>query len=405
MKHLLTVNGGSSSLKCALYKAEGQELRCSYRLKVSNILRQATFSVRNSEGLQLIDKDPLPFDDIVETRRHEAALQQVLGWIDRNLPDIQLDGIGHRIVHGGDQYSGPVTIDTPLIRKLEQYIPLAPLHQPYNLRLVQACHKLLPEVSQIACFDTMFHRQQPAIERNYALPRELTESGIHRYGFHGLSYEYIQRQLQQLNCGQFKTIILHLGSGASMCAVNKGRSIASSMGFTAVDGLPMGSRCGSIDPGLILYLLKEEKMDLDAIEQLIYKKSGWLGISGISSDMQELHKANHPHAEEAIDQFCYRAALEAGRLAAALEGVEQIVFTGGVGENDADVRLRIAERCHWLGVRIHPERNNQGKGLINDIDSSVMVRVIPTDEEAMIARHILEVFERQPDVSDLTLCA
>ncbi|WP_051559831.1 acetate/propionate family kinase [Marinobacterium jannaschii] len=402
MNNLLTVNGGSSSLKCALYQASGDTLKCSYQLKVSTILGAATFSVRNSAGLQVIDKEPLQFERIAETKRHEAALQQVLGWLDKNLPEVSLDGIGHRVVHGGDQYSGPVEIDEALIRQLEQYVPLAPLHQPYNLRLVQACHAMLPDVRQIACFDTMFHRQQPAIERNYALPRELTESGIHRYGFHGLSYEYIQRQLDSLNCGQFKTIIFHLGSGASMCAVDKGRSIASSMGFTAVDGLPMGSRCGSIDPGLILYLLREEKMDLDTVEQLIYKKSGWLGISGISSDMQELHKANHPKAEEAIDQFCYRAALEAGRLAAALQGVEQLVFTGGVGENDADVRQRIAERCRWLGVTINPERNRQGKGLINDIDSTVMVRVIPTDEEAMIARHILEVFTEQENGSDIT---
>ena len=237
----------------------------------------------------------------------------------------------------------------------------------------------------------MFHSNQPAIERKYAIPREYSDQGIQRYGFHGLSYEFILRQLQLAGQDQLNTVVCHLGAGASMCAVKGGQSIASSMGFTAVDGLPMGSRCGTIDPGVLLYLQRHFHMDADALENLIYKQSGWLGVSGISSDMLALHQANKEEAEEAIDMFCYRAALEIGRLSAALEGLDQVIFTGGVGENDADVRSRILSRCSWLGVEIDQTLNDQGNGKISAETSNVTVQVIPTNEEAMIALHVLEL--------------
>ena len=237
----------------------------------------------------------------------------------------------------------------------------------------------------------MFHAGQSKLEQNYALPKKYTDEGIHRYGFHGLSYEYIQRQLSQLNDNPLNTIVCHLGAGASMCAIKDGQSIASSMGFTAVDGLPMGSRCGSIDPGVLLYLQRHHHMSADELETLIYKQSGWLGVSGISSDMLELHNENSPEAEHAIDMFCYRAALEIGRLSAALEGLEQIVFTGGVGENDADVRERILNRCTWLGATFSPQANQNGEPLICESGSKIKIRVIPTNEEAMLAIHALEI--------------
>ena len=214
---------------------------------------------------------------------------------------------------------------------------------------------------------------------------------MHRYGFHGLSYEYIQRQLSLAGAGSLKTVACHLGAGASMCAIRDGRSIASSMGFTAVEGLPMGSRTGNLDPGVLLYLMREENMDVDALEHLLYKESGWLGISGISSDMKTLHQADDPRAEEAIDLFCYRVALEMGRLTAALEGVEQVVFSGGVGENDADVRARVLQRCGWLGIEIDAEANQRNAGIISTANSAVTVRVMPTNEEAMIATHVIEL--------------
>ena len=390
MHTILTVNGGSSSLKCALHTQQQETLTCLYIFKLSNILHNAQFKVVDQHGNKLADASP-DMGHIAAEERHQACLQLVLNWIEEALPDSNLQAIGHRVVHGGERFSAPILIDDALLTSLAAFIPLAPLHQPYNLKLIQACRNLAPTLPQVACFDTMFHSQQPAIERKYANPREYSDQGIQRYGFHGLSYEFILRQLKQSNQAQLNTVVCHLGAGASMCAVKGGKSIASSMGFTAVDGLPMGSRCGTIDPGVLLYLQRHFHMDADALENLIYKQSGWLGVSGISSDMLTLHQAEKAEAEEAIDMFCYRAALEIGRLSAALEGLEQIVFTGGVGENDSDVRSRILDRCRWLGVEINPTSNDQGNGTISTETSKVTVQVIPTNEEAMIALHVLEL--------------
>jgi len=391
MDTILTVNGGSSSLKCGLYALQAGELQCLFHLKVENLLGDTTlFKVRDEQN-QVLDSHVLDCQEVALDERHQRALQEVLQWVDAHLPESHLIATGHRVVHGGDLFSAPVLLDDDKLNQLQKFIPLAPLHQPYNLKLVEACRSLAPDLPIVACFDTMFHAQQPRLERLYALPRDLVDKGVHRYGFHGLSYEYLQRQLSQAGAGNLKTVACHLGAGASMCAIAEGQSIASSMGFTAVEGLPMGSRTGNLDPGVLLYLMREENMDVDALEKLIYKESGWLGISTISSDMKTLHQADDPKAEEAIDMFCYRVALEMGRLTAALEGVEQVVFSGGVGENDADVRARVLKRCGWLGIKLDEEANQRNSGIISAADSAVTVRVMPTNEELMIATHVDEL--------------
>jgi acetate kinase len=392
MQTILTVNGGSSSLKCALFELKNESLTLIYNFKLGNILNTASFKVINADG-EILEQSAPDYSSVSKEERHQACLQSILAWLSAKLPDSQLSAIGHRVVHGGKTFGAPRLIDDALMEQLAELIPLAPLHQPFNLRLIQACRTLEPTLPQVACFDTMFHAGQSALEQNYALPRQYTEEGVHRYGFHGLSYEFIQRQLDDIEATPLNTVVCHLGAGASMCAIKKGSSIASSMGFTAVDGLPMGSRCGNIDPGVLLYLQRHHHLNTDELEALIYKQSGWLGVSGISSDMLELHNADKPEAEEAIEMFCYRAALEIGRLSAALEGLEQIVFTGGVGENDTDVRKRILNRCKWLGVKFSDQANNEGQSLINEDNSLIKIRVIPTNEEAMIATHVLEIIQ------------
>lgn len=390
MKTLLTVNGGSSSLKCGLYQVTSEGLQNLCVIKLGNLLGDGVrFSAVSPSGTSLASKT-LDMNAVGREQRHQAALNEVLSWLNATYQGHQLIATGHRIVHGGNEFSAPVTITEEISSQLLQFIPLAPLHQPYNLKLIEAIRNLLPELPAVGCFDTMFHTSQSRLERLYAIPRRLSDEGVMKYGFHGLSYEFIVHQLRQSDASQLKTVVCHLGAGASMCGISNEKSVASSMGFTAVEGLPMGSRCGNIDPGVLLYLMREYAMDIDAIEALLYKESGWYGVSGgISSEMLELHKAKHPHAEEAIDLFCLRIAEEAGRLAAAMGGIEQIVFTGGVGENDADVRSRVVERCAWLGAELDAEANSKNAMMINSDTSSIALRVIPTDEEMMIAMHTL----------------
>lgn len=394
MKSILTVNGGSSSLKCGLYSiGADNQLTAGCILKLGNLLGHPV-QVQIQQGDHERQTLTLDLSESGAEQRHQAALGWVLTWIEQNLPEHQLIATGHRIVHGGDRFSAPTHINDDVMSQLLQFIPLAPLHQPYNLKLIDACRELAPDLPVVGCFDTMFHSQQPELERLYAIPRQMTEAGIHKYGFHGLSYEYIQRQLVKAGSGDLNTIVCHLGAGASMCAIRDGHSIASSMGFTAVEGLPMGSRSGNIDPGVLLYLMREYGMDADALETFLYKECGWQGVSGgISSEMLALHAAQHPHAEEAIDLFCYRVALETGRLAAALGGVQQVVFTGGVGENDADVRARIIARYDWLGAKLDETANHQHQPIISTPDSALLLRVMPTDEERMIAQQTHEQLE------------
>jgi acetate kinase len=390
MQCILAVNGGSSSLKCGLYEPVADTAQLRYRFKLGNALGTPSLEITDGQGHELAQLHP-DFSQIASSQRHLSALALVLDWIDAELSEIEILAVGHRVVHGGEQFSAPRRVDDALIDSLHQLSPLAPLHQPYNIELIQACRSRLPGTPQLACFDTMFHAGQSELERHYAIPERFTADGIQRYGFHGLSYQYIQRQLTRQGRGMGHSLICHFGSGASMCAVRDGHSVASSMGFTALDGLPMGSRCGSIDPGVLLYLMRHYAMDLDTLEQVLNKQSGWLGVSGVSSDMLELHASNKPAAQMAIEMFCYRAALETGRLSAAMQGLDRIVFTGGVGENDADIRARILQRLAWLSVAFDPRANERGAMLISTPDSRVEVLVIPTHEGAMIAQHCHEM--------------
>lgn len=393
MNSILIVNAGSSSLKCSVFDEFDGDIRQHFRVKVANLSGPARLEIydhsEKPDGI-LVDKMVLSAEelDVAHSQAHHQALSVVLNWLDRNTK-FRITQVGHRVVHGGDFYSEPVVITDEVMAKLETLIPLAPLHQPYNLKLIDVCKDVLPGLPQVACFDTAFHASIPDVARNFAIPRALTREGVRRYGFHGLSYQYIHTKLSELDkdIAESRAIVAHLGAGASMCAIDNGNSIASTMGFTALDGLPMGSRCGQIDPGVLLYLMREHQMDVDAIENLLYKNSGWQGVSGLSSDMLTLHKEATEQAQEAIDMFVYRISRETGSLAASMGGMDTFVFTGGVGENDAKVRALVAHQNEWLGMKLDPERNEANEYLISADDSRVKVFAIPTNEELMIARH------------------
>jgi acetate kinase len=292
-------------------------------------------------------------------------------------------------VHGGMEFSEPVKLDAGVVAKLERFVPLAPLHQPHNLAPIRLVAERLPQILQVACFDTAFHRAQPEIAQAFALPASITDRGVRRYGFHGLSYEYIASAFPRLDAAAAagRVIVAHLGNGASLCAMKAGKSVASTMGFTAVDGLPMGTRCGSIDPGVMLYLLDELKMDARAIEKLIYQQSGLLGVSGVSSDMRSLLESREPRAKLAVDLFVYRIGREIGSLAAALGGLDALVFTAGIGERSAVIRERVCREAAWLGVQLDEAANGKGGPRISPSSSRVSAWVVPTNEELMIARH------------------
>lgn len=296
---------------------------------------------------------------------------------------------GHRVVHGGLKYTAPVQATEAVLDDLAELEPLAPLHQPHNLASIRAIFKIAPQIPQIVCFDTAFHRTQSDLAQAFALPRRFKEAGVRRYGFHGLSYEFLLSRLGELapELGSARIVFAHLGNGASLCAVHEGRSVAASMGFTAVDGLMMGTRCGAIDPGVILYIMQHDGLDHAAIEDLLYRRSGLLGVSGISSDMRMLRASTDPAAKEAIALFVYRIVRELGSMVAALGGLDAIVFSGGIGENDASIRIEVIEGSRWTGAKLDHARNKGGEGLISSANSSVAVWVIPTDEERLIARH------------------
>lgn len=401
IKSVLVVNAGSSSLKGLLFALKEQELTEKFKIVATQLQEpQACLKITQIGG----DEKKLPLDiritaDEIQASKnspHEFVLLKVLDWLQENAPDYQIVTIGHRIVHGASKYSEPTVIDDKILEELKAYIPLAPLHQPYNLKLVEICKNYLPNIVQVACFDTAFHTSTPDIAAEYALPKELTQEGIRRYSFHGSSYEFIRASLKRLapEIAGKKVIIAHLGAGSSMAAMDKGKAVASTMGFTAVDGLPMGSRTGSIDPGVLLYLMQEKGMDAKQLETLIYKQSGWLGVSGgISTDMLTLKNSASSDAKKAIDMFIYRIGREAGSLASALQGLDAFVFTGGVGENDAELRFAVGQFLNWLGLDICPDKNKSDDILISRDSSRVKVFRIPTNEEKMIAEHSLEVYK------------
>lgn len=381
---ILTINAGSSSIKFAVYAVDGELARKPYLSgQIDGIGADAKLIAKDAGGARIAE-DALPAGI-----KHAEALDALLNWlVAHRADDRKLVAVGHRVVHGGERYSAPVALDAEAIRELEQFIVLAPLHQPHNLNGIKVLAARLPEVPQIACFDTAFHRTQPAIAQLFAIPRALTAEGVRRYGFHGLSYEYIARVLpQHTQKAEGRIIVAHLGNGASMCALHGRKSQTSSMGFTAIDGLMMGTRTGALDPGVILYLLQAKQMDAKALEKLLYKESGLLGVSGISHDMRTLLASERPEAAEAIDLFCYRIVREIGALAACIGGIDALVFTGGIGEKAAAVRERVCAKLQWLGIELDAAANDANAIHIGAAGSTTEVLVIPTDEEWMIAEH------------------
>lgn len=378
---ILVLNSGSSSIKFAVFSS-GTLLKRTVLGMVSGIGSAPVFSARGIGG-------PLPGALPAGTLNHESALAWLFDWMEQGGHAHRLLGAGHRVVHGGENHHVPIVIDDVKLAGLDALAPLAPLHQPHNLAAIRALRKLRPELPQIACFDTAFHRSQPAIAQSFALPRTVTDHGLRRYGFHGLSYEYIADAMPALlgARAEERVIVAHLGNGASLCAMHRRRSIATTMGFSTLDGLVMGTRCGSIDPGVLFYLMHERKMSSAAVEDLLYRQSGLLGVSGISNDMRTLLESEDPRAAEAVAQFVHRAAMETGALAAALEGLDALVFTGGIGEHAAPVRARICEKLRWLGLDLDPAANAANAPCISAPGSRITAWVIPTDEEAVIAAH------------------
>jgi acetate kinase len=324
-----------------------------------------------------------------KSRSHEVLLGDLLNWLRKQPAGQRLIAVGHRVVHGGTKFHHPVVVDDRIYTALEALIPLAPLHQPHNLTPIKAIHHLFPALPQVACFDTAFHRTNPRIAQMFALPRRYDEAGVKRYGFHGLSYEYIASVLDRYlgDAPAAKVIVAHLGNGASLCALENGVSIASSMGFTALEGVPMGTRTGSIDPGVLLYLLQQQQLSSADVERILYKESGLLGVSGISSDMRVLENSDSPDAAEAIDLFVYRIGREIGSLAAALGGLDALVFTAGIGEHSSLVRSKVCAQAAWLGITVDQAANESHGPRISTAASQTSAWVIPTNEEAQIANH------------------
>lgn len=382
--HILTINAGSSSLKFALFAAG--DLACVAIGQLDGLGTDPHLVVKDGSGNRIVS-DPLEGDDLV--RDHHGAIATVLATLARKFPLAKVAAVGHRVVHGGLAYSAPVIVDAEVDARLAELVPLAPLHQPHNLSGIEAARAAFPGVPQVACFDTAFHRAHPFVNDAFALPRSLYEEGLRRYGFHGLSYEYVTDRLGEIAPFHAKgrVIVCHLGSGASMCAIRNGSSIASTMGFSALDGLPMGTRPGQIDPGVLLYLMDQKGMDAKAISHLLYHASGLKGLSGISNDMRELEASDHPHARQAIDYFVFRVRREIGAMAAVLGGLDAIVFCGGIGENSAMVRECVLEAMEWIGIELDLDRNRASEDVISSERSRVRAFIIRTNEELMIARH------------------
>ncbi len=381
----LVLNSGSSSVKFAVFRtAATADWPLAARGSIEGIGTAPRMSARDGGGSAL----PTPaLPDGV--RDASAALEHVFAWLRSSFAGVRLAGVGHRVVHGGPRHARPVIVTPEVLRELRELVPFAPLHQPYNLAGIEAVARHRPEVPQVACFDTSFHRTLPAVARLLPLPAEVCRGGVERYGFHGLSYEYIASVLPQVapHIARGRVIVAHLGSGASLCALRAGRSVENTFGFTALDGLCMGTRPGAVDPGVILYLFQALRLSVPDVETTLYKKSGLLGISGISNDMQALLASSEPAAALAVDYFVYRVAKEMGALTAVLGGLDALVFTAGIGENSAVIRRRVCEACAWLGIELDEEANTANALCISRTTSRVSAWRIPTNEELMIARH------------------
>jgi len=381
---LVVLNAGSSSIKFSLYAIDGATLALEAHGQIEELTEKPQFVARDAAGI-VVGQHAWAASAL----DHAGATAYLWHFIESDLARYRVAAVGHRVVHGGVRFERPVRIDDHVLGELEALIPLAPLHQPHNLAPIRAIAQQAPTLPQVACFDTSFHRTQKPLAQTFALPFEFHERGVRRYGFHGLSYEFIAGELPSIDptAARGRVIVAHLGNGASMCAMEAGMSIATTMGFTALDGLMMGTRTGALDPGVVSYLEDELKMDARAIEDLLYRKSGLLGVSGVSSDMRTLLASDVPRAKFAVDLFCYRVVRELGSLAGALHGLDALVFTGGIGENAASVRAQILRAVQWLGFEVDDEANAASKYRITDPASRIPAYVIATDEELMIARH------------------
>jgi len=391
---IVVVNAGSSSIKFVVFADREGALDPVVRGQIEALFTAPRFVARDARGRVQEEKS---WGEGVKLG-HDGAIAYLAAHLRQGRAEgLELAAVGHRVVHGGTQYSAPVRVDAGVLGALEKLVPLAPLHQPHNLAPIRTLLAARPELPQVACFDTAFHRTQPPLAQAFALPAEITEAGVRRYGFHGLSYAYIASVLERYDAraAAGRSVVLHLGNGASMCAVRAGASVASTMGFTAVEGLPMGTRCGSIDPGVILYLMDQRGMDARAVEKLIYQQSGLLGVSGVSSDMRTLLKSAEPRAKLAVDLFVYRIGRELGSLAAALGGVDALVFTGGIGENAAEIRARVCHDAAWLGLVLDAAGNDRGGPRISAAGSRVAAWVIPTNEELVIATQTRSLVARE----------
>ncbi len=384
------LNGGSSSLKFSIFEiVDEQSLALRITGQIEGLGRSPRFVAKNEKG------------DLLEERHwenacgidHDFLFGFLVGWATGQVSNSTVRGLGHRVVHGGLAYDAPVVVDDDVVETLEKLCPLAPLHLPYNLNYIKTARSLNPQTPQVACFDTAFHRDHPKMADLYALPRSYYDEGIRRYGFHGLSYEYMARTLPEVapEIANGRVIVGHFGSGVSLCALENGRSIDSTMGFSALDGLTMGTRSGALDPGVVLHLIRDKNMTADDVEKLLYGKCGLLGLSGISNDMRDLEASSDPNAREAVDFFVYRASQGLGAMAAAMGGVDGIVFTAGIGENSPTVRARICHAARWMGVELDEAANEAGGPRISTADSPVSAWVIPTDEEKMMALHTLDL--------------
>jgi acetate kinase len=389
---LLILNAGSSSLKFAIYSADAAPApSAAYHGVIEEIGRRGRFHIEQRDKGSVLDQ-------AVSPATHAQALRLVLEWLNNSHPGLQLRAAGHRVVHGGAAFSQPALVDDRVLAELEKLIPLSPLHQPHNLGAIRALAELLPDLPQVACFDTAFHHALPNVAKHFALPREMAARGVRRYGFHGLSYAYIASVLPEHlgSAADGRVIVAHLGNGASLCAMRQRRSVETSMSFTPLDGLPMGTRCGAIDPGVLLYLMREEGMRPDQLEDLLSHGSGLLGYSGISSDVRALLASDHPHAAEALDLFAYRISQAVASHAVAAGGIDALVFTAGIGEHAAPVRAAVCQRLEWLGLHLDEDANNRHHPCISQAKSPISVWVIPTNEEWVIARDTWRLTQPDP---------
>ena len=385
---ILVVNGGSSSLKFSVFRLDNtNDLQLALRGQVEGIGTRPRLTARDGAGKPLVERDLAAS----QAATGEDAITLAAAWLREGFPDEPLIAVGHRVVHGGTEFSRPVRVDPEVFASLERLIPLAPLHQPHNLAAIRAMREAQPQIPQVACFDTAFHRSHPALADLYALPWEYYTAGVRHYGFHGLSYEYIASALPQVAPGiaEGRVIVAHLGSGASLCALRAGKSLDSTMGFSPLDGVPMGTRPGALDPGVLLHLVRQRGMSADALEKLLYEQSGLLGLSGVSNDMRVLLASAEPRARLAIDYFVHHIAKQVGALAAVLGGVDGLVFTAGIGEHSPQIRLEVMQACAWLGMVPDADANQGGEPCISAPASPVSAWVVPTNEEWMIARHTL----------------